>query len=281
VRRAVATFSSAEEWGRYTELGAIVAFGLAAGANKFSARIGWLICGLASLCAVLLSGQRTAVFGLMVGLATLVLLGASTWPRAIMRVGLLLLPAVLIVAFVSPPTDADMWSKGDNETVSTLLSHTQRGTLKPSEEESLQVRLENWKSLVTQVIPYRPLGAGLGAGSLSEIRFNPGSDLPPIDSFFLVLAVACGIPGVLLFVWILSRATWLSVRTARRATPRTRNADINRIVAALMPALILNSMFGLTFTIYSVAPVAWLLIGWISAETQRAPREDAREILTI
>ncbi|HLR05415.1 MAG TPA: O-antigen ligase family protein [Pyrinomonadaceae bacterium] len=281
VRRAVATFSSAEEWGRYTEIGAIVAFGLAAGANKFSARIGWLICGLASLCAVLLSGQRTAVFGLMLGIATLVLLGASTLPRAVMRIGLLLLPVVLIVAFVSPPTDSDMWSKGDNETVSTLLSHTQRGTLKPSEEESLQVRLENWKILVTQVIPYRPLGAGLGVGSLSEMRFSQGSDLPPIDSFILVLAVACGIPGVLLFVWILSRATWLSLRTARRTATSARNANINRIVAALMPALILNSMFGLTFTIYSVAPVAWLLIGWISAETKRIPIEAEREILTI
>ena len=281
VRRAVATFSSAEEWGRYTEIGAIVAFGLAAGAKKFSARVGWLICGLASLCAVLLSGQRTAVFGLLVGVATLVLLGAATLPRAIMRVGLLLLPVVLIMVFVSPPTDADMWSKGDDETVSTLLSHTQRGTLKPGGEESLQARFENWNILLTQVIPYRPLGAGVGAGSLSEMRFSSNSDLPAIDSFILVMAVACGIPGVLLFVWILSRATWLSVRTARRAATSARNANINRIVAALMPALILNSMFGLTFTIYSVAPVAWLLIGWISAESMRIPPADQREILTI
>jgi O-antigen ligase/polysaccharide polymerase Wzy-like membrane protein len=281
VRRAVATFSSAEEWGRYTEIGAIVAFGLAAGAKRFSARIGWLICGSASLSAVLLSGQRTAVFGFMVGIATLVMLGATTWPRAIMRVGLLLLPVVLVAAFVSAPTDDEIWSKGDNETMSTLLSHTQRGTLKPAEEESLQIRLETWTHLVTQVIPYRPLGAGLGAGSLSELRFSTASDSPPIDNFFLVLAVACGIPGALLFIWILSRATWLSLRTARRAATIPRRANINRIVAALMPALILNSMFGLTFSIYSVAPVAWLLIGWISAESKRIPLEDEREILTI
>ena len=281
VRRAVATFSSAEEWGRYTEIGALVAFGLAAGAKQFSARIGWLICGSASLSAVLLSGQRTAVFGFMVGIATLVLLGSTTWPRAIMRLGLLLLPVVLIGAFVSAPTDDEIWSKSDNETVSTLLSHTQRGTLKPAEEESLQIRLETWTHLVTEVIPYRPLGAGLGAGSLGELRFNGASEAPPIDNFFLVLAVACGIPGALLFIWILSRATWLSLRTARRAAASARNANINRIVAALMPALILNSMFGLTFSIYSVAPVAWLLIGWISAESKRIPLEDEREILTI
>ncbi len=39
----------------------------------------------------------------------------------------------------------------------------------------------------------------------------------------------------------------------------------------MMPMLILNSFFGLTFSIYSAAPIAWLLIGWISAE---AARED-------
>src|SRR5712692_8745591 len=131
----------------------------------------------------------------MLGIATLVLLGASTLPRAVMRIGLLLLPVVLIVAFVSPPTDAEMWSKGDNETVGTLLSHTQRGTLKPAGEESFQVRLENWGYLATKVIPYRPLGAGLGAGSLGEVRFQSESGLPAIDSFILVVAIACGIPG--------------------------------------------------------------------------------------
>jgi len=54
-----------------------------------------------------------------------------------------------------------------------------------------------------------------------------------------------------------------------------------RIVAAIMPALILNSIFGLTFTLYSVAPLAWLFIGWISAETLRTRREREREIISI
>ena len=51
--------------------------------------------------------------------------------------------------------------------------------------------------------------------------------------------------------------------------------------AAIMPALILNSIFGLTFSIYSVAPIAWLLIGWISAETLRMRETPTREIITI
>jgi hypothetical protein len=36
-----------------------------------------------------------------------------------------------------------------------------------------------------------------------------------------------------------------------------------------MPVLILNSFFGNTFTLYSVAPLGWLLVGWISAGEMR------------
>jgi hypothetical protein len=48
-----------------------------------------------------------------------------------------------------------------------------------------------------------------------------------------------------------------------------REARVWRIAATLMPVLILNSMFGNTFTLYSVAPIGWLLVGWISASALR------------
>ena len=281
VNRALGTFSSAEEWGRYTQIGAIIALGLAFASSRLVVRVAWIGCALALFGGVLLSGQRTAVFGFAVGAIALLLLGARNLPKAIGRLAILMLPLVLAFVFVTPPSDDEMWSKGDDERVSTLLSHTKRGTLNPAKEDSLQIRLQNWSDLITTVIPYRPLGAGIGAGSLGDLRSNRDSDLPPIDNFILVVAIACGIPGALLFVWILGRATWLSVRLARQGSPENDNRSINRIAAAIMPALILNSIFGLTFSIYSVAPIAWLLIGWISAETLRARSTSEREILVL
>jgi preprotein translocase subunit SecG len=281
VKRALATFSSAEEWGRYTEIGAIIALGLGFATRRLAARLGWFVCALALIGGILLSGQRAAVFGFMVGAITLILLGARNLRRAVTRLAMVLLPLVLVLVFVSAPSDQEMWDKGENETVSTLLTHTQRGTMNPAEEESLQIRLQNWGYLVTEVIPYRPLGAGIGAGSLGDLRSNRDSELPPVDNFILIMALACGIPGALLFTWILLRATWLSIPAARNAPAGTRNASSNRIVAAIMPALILNSIFGLTFSIYSVAPVAWLLIGWISAETLRMRSKNEREIIVM
>jgi hypothetical protein len=45
---------------------------------------------------------------------------------------------------------------------------------------------------------------------------------------------------------------------------------------ALTATFILNNFFGTSFTIYSVAPIGWLLVGWISAaygEMRNVPPE--------
>lgn len=279
IKRALGTFSSAEEWGRYTEFGVIIALGLGLGTKQLARRLVWFLCAAALLGGVLLSGQRTAVFGLIVGVVTLILLEARNLRAAAVRLAMMMIPAILVVALVAAPGDDDLWQKDDSQAVSAVLTHTQKGTLKPGAEDSLQIRFEIWYDLITTVIPYRPLGAGIGAGSLGDMRSKHDSELPPIDNFVLVLAVACGIPGALLLIWILTRATWLSMRLARSALPDTRNAYLTRIVAAIMPAMFLNNIFGLTLSIYSVAPIAWLLIGWISAETLRRAQNEREQLI--
>ncbi len=282
VERALATFSSAEEWSRYVEVGAIIAFGFSAARRRLIARAGWLAIGGVLIGFVALTAQRAAVFGLLAGLVVLVVLGAQTLLRGLGRLTALAIPFVLLIVFMPAPSSDDMWSKDESQTIDTVLSHTQRGVLKPAEEGSFQERLKNWTYLATQVIPYRPLGEGIGAGSLSESKFAVDAyDLPPIDSSIFRNAVSCGIPGLLLFVWILWRAIRLSWWNARRGSPTGDGPPIKRIVAAVIAALVVNSMFGMAFTLYAVAPIAWLLIGWTSAEARRAHDETEREIITI
>jgi len=270
VKRALATYNSAEEWGRYIEIGALAAFGLGVGANRVAPRTGWCLCGAALSVVLLLTGQRSSIFGLILGFAVLILLGARTWKAAAGRAALMLMPVLLVSVLAKPPSPDEMWRKSEDEKFGTMLSHTTRGTLQPTQEESLQARVETWTYLATEVIPYRPLGSGLGAGSLSALRFDQGPALPPIDSFVLVVVVACGIPAALLLLWILGRATMIAVRGARRATPGTPEATLWRIAGSLMAVLILNNLFGMTFSLYSVAPLGWLLLGWISAGESRA-----------
>ena len=284
VKRALATYSSAEEWGRYIEIGALVAFGFAACAGSYPRRTAWFVCGAALTLMLLFTGQRTAIFGLILGVFVLLMLGAKTWRGAVGRLLLAVAPVVLIAVLVKAPTNDDMLSHGD-DTMGTVLSHTIRGTLRPAQEDSLQERLKNWTWLATEYIPYRPLGIGIGGTSVGAWRFNSDLDLPPVDSYLISTVIACGLPSALLFMWILLRATKMSWHAFRDAYLRShdirshetvwREARVWRIATTLMPVLILNSMFGNTFTLYSVAPIAWLLIGWISAGELRKTLADS------
>jgi hypothetical protein len=272
VQRALATFSSAEEWGRYIEFGALAAFGFALGARQKLAGLGYLTCGLALSAMLFVTGQRSSIFGLIFGVGVLALVSAPTLRSAVSRAALLCLCGLLVVTLAKPPSEDDMWSKGSDEKFETMLSHSARGTLNPAKEESLQARFEMWTNLMTRVVPYRPLGHGLGAGSLASVRFNNLRELMPIDSFLVVVIIACGLPAAALFVWILGRAALLAIAGARGAEPHTPEAAVARIAAALVPVLILNNLIGLTFSIYSCAPVGWLLVGWVSAEATRRER---------
>jgi len=273
VQRALATYSSAEEWGRYIEIGALVALGFGSTASSQLRRAAWFVCGAALTLMLLFTGQRTAIFGLILGVFVLVLMGAKTWRGAVARLLLAVSPVMLIAVLVKAPTNDDMLSHGSDDTMGTVLSHTARGTLRPAQEDSFQERLKNWTFLVTEYIPYHPLGIGLGGTSVGAWRFNNELELPPIDSYFISTVITCGLPAALLFMWILLRATLMSWRMFREAEASSPEARVWRIATTLMPVLILNSFFGNTFTLYSVAPVGWLLIGWISAETLRQASE--------
>ncbi|HWN09644.1 MAG TPA: O-antigen ligase family protein [Pyrinomonadaceae bacterium] len=275
VKRALATYSSAEEWGRYIEIGAIIAFGFATCAGPFFRRVGWFVSGVALTAMLLLTGQRTAMFGLILGCLLLMVLGARSWRSVVGRISLALAPMLLVAFLVQAPTNDDMLSHGEEERMGAVLSHTTRGTLNPTSEDSLQERLKNWTYLFTELVPYRPLGIGLGGTSLAAYRFSDDVDLPPIDSYFISTVITCGLPTALLFIWILMRATAMSWRAFRRSEVGSREARVWRITTTLLPVLILNSFFGNTFTLYSVAPVGWLIIGWISAGTLRQVQEES------
>jgi hypothetical protein len=275
VQRALATFNSAEEWGRYVQYSALIAFGFAVGAKFVKHRLAWL-CAVGGLIVMLMmTGQRTAIFGLVSGLGTLILVGADSWRGAMKRALLMGSPVVLVLALAQAPSADEMWGKSKDEKVGTMLSHTARGTLQPGKEESLNVRFKIWGRLITHMLPVRPLGIGLGTGTVAAARNKAlSAEYYPIDSFVLVLLIGCSLPVALLFLWILGRVQVIAIRIYKQAAPETHSATVRRIAAAIIPMLILNSLFGLTFTIYSAAPIAWMVIGWICAEAARDAQSD-------
>jgi hypothetical protein len=264
VTRALATFNNAEEWGRYCEIGALIAFGLGISRREGKWRGIWFISAFV-LCGMLaLSGQRSSIFGLFLGLAVLFLTGAKSWANAFGRIVLLAIPLALFLGISSQISDDDIRDFDSSQGVSTMLSHSTKGTFNPSGEGSLDARLTTWTNLVTHDIPRNPLGTGLGDGTPAQIRTSD-KEAPPIDNHFLSLAVSAGVPALLLLLWIFYRAGRIGITLWRRSQSDSVMCANMRIVLALLAAFILNNFFGTSFVIYSIAPIGWMLLGWISA----------------
>jgi hypothetical protein len=107
-RRKLETFRETPLAGLVSILGLIYfleifAFGLAAGAANYLRRGGWFLAGAMLTLMLLLTGQRTAMFGLILGSMVLLLLGARTWRAAFARVLLALAPVLLIAVLVKAP----------------------------------------------------------------------------------------------------------------------------------------------------------------------------------
>jgi hypothetical protein len=270
VKRALATFSNAEEWGRYVLLGSLVAFGLGMSKTEGAKRPIWFACAV-TLCGMLaLTGQRSSIFGLFLGLIVLFMTGAKTLGSAVSRVLLLCIPFVLVLVLSGSVADDGAADLDEGDGINTMITHTKKGTVNPAGEGSLEVRFETWTDIVTNILPSNPVGAGLGASTLSASRET--SKDRPVDNHFLSLAVSAGVPAALLLIWILFRAFGICIRLWRESEADSVEFSNWRIAMALLSSYILNNFFGTSFVIYSVAPLGWLLLGWISAAYQNRER---------
>ncbi len=264
VKRALATFSNAEEWGRYVQIGCISAFGFAMLPKSGRTRVFWLSAGLLLIGMLAMTGQRSSIFGLFLGIVILFVTGARSIGNGLMRLGVLCIPIVLIFTFVTALSTDDIYEIDESDRVDTILSHTARGTVDPTGEGSLNERFGRWNEIVTNVIPSNPFGYGLGAASMSASREEDKTE-SAVDNHFLSLAISAGVPAMLLLVWILFSAAKKSFIMWRAADPSCANAVYWRLSLALLSTFFLNNFFGTSFEIYSVAPLGWYLIGWVSA----------------
>ena len=279
VVRAMATYANAEEWSRYLDICALGALGLAVLANRYAHRIAWFACGMLLFGALILSGERVSIFGFFLGSAILLLSGARTPGGIVRRTALFLIPALLIFVFAKPPAEGDQWEKEQSQAVQSMVSHSARGVLQPTGEGSLYARFENWGE-AARVILYRPFGLGIGAGTIPRDARDVDV-VPATDSYVLSATLAGGIPAGLLCIWIFGYATLISWRSFRGAAPDSHESGRWRVMLAIMPVLAFINLFGYSFLLVSVAPVGWLLIGWVSAENLRISAEPEREIITL
>ena len=263
VQRALATFNNAEEWGRYIQIGCTIAIGLGMCREEGNKRILWFTAAGLLFIMIAFTGQRTSIFGLLLSAGILFLTGARSLPNAMARLMLMFAPVILLLALAKPVSEDAGYELDEGDRVGAMLTHTTKGTVNPTGEGSLEARFDTWTKVITRDLASNPVGSGLGSTTLSAARENEANAVP-IDNHFFSLALSAGVLAAILLLLILIRATVFCYRGWRSSEPGTSEENLWRIVMALMAAFILNNFFGTSFTMYSIAPIGWLLVGWTS-----------------
>ena len=254
--RAFSTFSSPEEYSRYLQVAGVIAFGYFL-KRKNLAR--FLIFVFISFSTVM-TGVRSSAFGLSFSISVLLVIWrANNLRRTFIRLVLLASAFVVIMSFVSPPSSESVYES--QSIFYTMAGHTARGFINPVGERTFQGRLSLWKRLVMDVVPRNPVGYGLGSTSIAARKFA-GLGIGT-ESYIFALFVNSGVVGGLLFLII-------SLTVLKKGTELSLQPEHSKVLASLVLAivagLILNNVFGSSFVLYSVAPIGWLLIGWIAKQ---------------
>ncbi|GAJ13303.1 unnamed protein product, partial [marine sediment metagenome] len=222
--------------------------------------LAWLLIFVFTGISTIMTAARSSVFGLAFSVLVLLLIWkVKDIRRAFIRLILLASAFVVIMSFVSLPL-----SEFDYQSQSifyTMAGHTARGFFNPLSEMTFQSRLNLWKYLFTDVVPKNPVGYGLGSTSIAAQRFG-GLEIGT-EGYIFALFVNSGVVGGLLFLII-------SLATLKKGTELSIQSEGSKALAPLVLAIIagltLNNVFGNSFVLYSVAPIGWLLMGWIARE---------------
>lgn len=251
--RAFSTFSSPEEYSRYLQISAVIAFGYFLKRKN----LGWFLIFAFIGISTIMTGVRSSVFGLALSvLVLLVIWKAKDIRRTFIRFALLASTFVIVMNFV--PLPSSEFDYRSQSIFYTMVGHTARGFFNPVDERTFQGRLNLWKRLLTEVVPRNPVGYGLGSTSIAAQKFG-GLGIGT-EGYIFALFVNSGVVGGLLFLII-------SLAALKKGTELSIQSEGSKVLAPLVLAVIagltLNNIFGSSFILYSVAPIGWFLIGWM------------------
>jgi putative inorganic carbon (hco3(-)) transporter len=158
-------------------------------APRWQTRLAYFVVALIVFWAYALSGTRSALFVLITGYGAYLVIRRD-W-RLMLRGAMVAAPIMFILVFTHI---------GDN----VYQIYRMRTALKPTQDASFMVRLENQAKL-KDYMKNLPFGAGLGTSGGMGARFSPNhgaAQIPP-DSWYVELWIETGVVGLSIYLLML------------------------------------------------------------------------------
>lgn len=208
---------------------------------------GVLVIGV--MCwALAVASIRGALVALLFTLGVVIACSRGMGPARTLALGIVgLMLLGLVVTRISP-------DELGGERTAALLSRTVTGLSDPLDPKSstLPLYLDALGRGLTEAVQH-PYGRGSGAASIAADRFGSTSAITELDPSNVAIAV--GIPGVILYVGIVLAGVRLAYERARE------RRDLLSLAA--LAILLATGLQWLNGGLYAVAPLAWLALGWL------------------
>jgi cell division protein FtsW (lipid II flippase) len=230
-----------------------------AGARR---RLALIVISLICVGAVFLSAIRISAFGLMVSFTVLVVVMAKSRVRAVSAL-LGMAMAALVFSWMAPAISINE-EYASNVALDAFFGRASRGIVDPLSEGTLWERIDLWLDLFGRIIPQYPLGMGLSVPTLGAWRFDSAVKVGT-ESYAVAVFVATGFIGGGLLLAVFGGITARMMRLYRRAAD-----PIVGIVVALTAGIIFTSLVGNSLSLYTVGPLGWGLMGWLSTREPKA-----------
>jgi len=150
----------------------------------------------------------------------------------------------------------------------------QRFSQNPLRDPSFRARVSDAQLILERSGNNPWFGYGIGSTGPVGVRFNV-PDAVPAHNYYLMLLYEMGVPGLLFFIWLLSRI----IRLSRQIYQRVPTVEFKSVVAtiwAIMIMLVLNGLLGTTFEAYPIDLYFWVLVGLLEAISRSAAGKQHR-----
>lgn len=186
--RVFSFYSDAGQFGAFMSFTSLVSLICAVRAENFKLKMFYLATGVITGYGMLISGTRGALF-VYIGAMVYLLLDKNFKTFSI---GLFILGSIFFLLRFT-------YIGSGNYNIQRM-----RSAVKPQEDASFQVRLENQKKFA-KYLQNKPFGGGIGSSGYWGQRFNPGSFLArtPTDSWYVRLWAETGKVGLVLYIAVM------------------------------------------------------------------------------
>ncbi|HKY32196.1 MAG TPA: hypothetical protein VJV23_06645 [Candidatus Polarisedimenticolia bacterium] len=254
--RIMSTFSSLGDFSLYLVVAGLLTFA----AFWFSKQNIFLLgVFLLEIYTMVWMAVRTAFLLLLFSVTMFVIVQARSRMRIYLR------GAVAIVLFVGTYATLSTYNPeriyNQDFSSNPYVVHSLSGVTHPLQENTFQMRLQNWKYIVTSTLMQFQAGRGLGSTTTAAKKFEGGRPFEA-DSYFFELFYGSGVLAPVLFggIAILSLRRLLDLSLAR---PGVRQY---RVALGLLCGAFLGSVFGGAVRDTITGPLLWLTVGWTLRE---------------